>query len=322
MTPRLSTVAALVLFIAIGAGCHSSAPRVAPPPPTAHWTGDLAPAPAPPGDSDVVAVVNGDRIFAADVASQMSATGQTAERALAELVDAQLLAQEAMRRGLADDPEVVEARQRESVRLLLRRVFEPSFDGPEDIPEDEVESVANLPEIKPHYEHPEYHTVVFARAKLPPKAPADAEAAAKVKAEQMAAILVAARPASKEAFLKVVADHPELGVSGEPRPFSTSSTGPAHPTFAKAAMALAKIGDLSPPVRTPWGWDILFLDSVIAAKHTPKDVMEADIRKNWFEPARKRAFDRFTDGLLAQHKIVKNEAALDAVQVDALVGLP
>ena len=68
--------------------------------------------------------------------------------------------------------------------------------------------------------------------------------------------------------------------------------------------------------------DILFLDSILLAKHTPKDERDADIRKNYYEQGKKRAFERFVDGLVVQHKVTKNEAALDAVQVDALVGLP
>ena len=65
-----------------------------------HYAGPMNPA----RDSEVVASVNGERIYAVDVARQMAARGQTAEQAVAELVSAELLAQEAFRRGLADDP--------------------------------------------------------------------------------------------------------------------------------------------------------------------------------------------------------------------------
>src|SRR5262249_35093833 len=124
-------------------------------PPKPHWSGSLAP--EPETGADVVAEVNGDKIYAADVAIQAAAAHQTPAEALAELVDAQLLAQEAFRRGLADDPDVQEARERESVRQLLKRGFEPSFSKPGDIPIDEVRQVYEHPDIKPRYEHEEYH---------------------------------------------------------------------------------------------------------------------------------------------------------------------
>src|SRR5215468_7545460 len=184
--------AAAVLLIA---ACSSSAPHpTAPAKP--HWSGSLSP--EPETGAEVVAEVNGDKIYAADVAIQAAAAKQTPTEALAELVDAQLLAQEAFRRGLADDPEVEEARERESVRRLLRRGFEPSFSKPGDIPIDEVRQVYEHPEIKPRYEHEEYHTVVYVRAPARGKLPADEEAAAKEHIEKAYATLSAAKPATKE----------------------------------------------------------------------------------------------------------------------------
>jgi len=316
--------ALLALFLG---ACSSGAPPAAlPASRAAHWSGSLAPAPPPDAGSEastVVAVVNGDPIYVADVAVQAQATGRTVGEALDELVAAQLFAQEAVRRGLADDPDVTRVRERESVRRLLTRFFEPSFDGPEDIPMDEVEAVYNHPDVKPHYEHEEFHSVVYVRYQLKAKAPAEDEQAGKVGAEKMHAILVAAKPKDEDEFYEVAKGHPELGVTvSVQKPFTTSINGPAHPAFARVAMALKKIGEISQPVRTPWGWDILFLVSIVPEKHTPRSEWEPDLRQHWFEPARKRAFEEFVSGLLAGHQIVKNEAALEAVQVDSLVGIP
>ena len=307
---------AAVLLIA---ACSSSAPHpTAPAKP--HWSGSLSP--EPETGAEVVAEVNGDKIYAADVALQAAAAHQTPAEALAELVDAQLLAQEAFRRGLADDAEVEEARERESVRQLLGRGFEPSFSKPGDIPLEEVRQVYEHPDIKPRYEHEEYHTVVYVRAPAKGKVTPEAENAAREHAEKAHAILGAAKPSTKEDFLAIVKDHPELALKTDGKPFSTSIHGPAQRDFARAAMALNKPGEMSAPVRTPWGFDVLFLVEILPEKHTPWPEAEADIREHWFEPARKRAFERFVEKLLAGHKIVKNEAALEEVQVNSLVGLP
>lgn len=307
------------LALILLAACSSSAPHpTAPAKP--HWSGSLSP--EPETGAEVVAEVNGDKIYAADVAVQAAAAHQTPAEALAELIDAQLLAEEAFRRGFADDPEVEEARERESVRMLLKRGFEPSFSKPGDIPIDEVRQVFEHPDIKPRYEHEEYHTVVYVRAPAKQKVPAEEEQAAKDHAEKAYAILAAAKPATKEAFLQIIQDHPELALKTDGKPFSTTIHGPAQLDFARAAMALRKVGELSPPTRTPWGFDVLYLVEILPEKHTPWPEVEADIREHWFEPARKRAFERFVEKLLAGHKIVKNEAALEEVQVNSLVGLP
>jgi len=126
--------AALLVLFGVACGAKEAhAPAV---PPGETWRGSLSPPPAT--GAEVVATVNGESIYAADVARVMAARGLDRAAALDELVVQELLAVEARRRGLADDPEVVDTRRRERVRAMLRRDFEPSFDGPEDIPADEI----------------------------------------------------------------------------------------------------------------------------------------------------------------------------------------
>jgi hypothetical protein len=309
---------ALALFLC---ACSSAAP---PPPPAAatrgeRWAGSLSPPPAT--GAEIVAEVNGDRIYRADVETQMQATGQGRDQALGELIDALLFSQEALRRGLADDDQVREARERESVRLLLERDFEAGFARPEDIPADEVDKVFHLPEVHDHYEHPELHVCAYLRAPVARNA-SDAEVElARQHAEAAYALLTAHPPANRDELWDFVPAHPELALRTERGTIATTATGPAHKTFAVPAMALTHPGELSHPVRTLWGWDLIYLDSIVPALHTPPAERDADIRKHWFPESRKRAFERWVGALMAPHQVTMNPPALDAVTVDALVGL-
>src|SRR5207249_2135135 len=121
---------------------------------------------APRETGEVVATVDGTPIYAADVGRQMGARGQTAARALDELVGAELLAAAARRRGLVDDPEVIDARKRERVRAFLRREFEPTFKGPEDVPQQEVDEIYAMPAMRDYFDHGEYHRVAYVRVEV------------------------------------------------------------------------------------------------------------------------------------------------------------
>jgi hypothetical protein len=307
-----AVVAALVL-----AAC---APPAAPPPSapaTAHWVGSLSPPPAP--GAEVVATVNGAAIYVADVELQARAAGQTPAQALDELVGAMLLAEVARGRGLADDPDVADARRRAEVRALLARAFEPSFAGPEAVPQEEVDALYRRDEIRGYYDHEEYHACAWIRVKLAATATPDEDERAHERALQIWAAVVAAQPRTKEAFYAAAKPFGAAASS----PFSTTREhGPAAREFAAACFSVDRPGGIAAPARTEWGWDVLYLDDILAERHASRAEAEADIRRNRFEAARRSAFKRWVDQLAAGHRIVKNEQRLETVQVDSLVGLP
>lgn len=305
------------------AACSSRPSTTMQPNTAEHWAGSLAPAPRP--NSPMVAIVAGDPIYATDVELQMRATHQTSAQALEELIHGQLLAQEAFRRGLADDTDAVEARKRESVRLLLAREFEPTFSGPEAIADEHVQAILRLPNIRKYYDHDEYRRIDWTRVEVATDAPIDEVARARERAQAVHVALVAARPRNQEEFFTALeAIAPALGaLKSRGQHIVTAWNGPAVAAFAKAAFELDRPGALSPPTRTQWGWDVLFFDAVeMPARHTPAAEAEADVRKNRFEPLRKEAFLRWLDSIVATHRIVVNDQYLDAVQVDSVVGLP
>ena len=48
---------------------------------------------------------------------------------------------------------------------------------------------------------------------------------------------------------------------------------------------------------------------------------EADIRKRRFDPERRNAFQRWVDRIVSAYEVQRNEALLEKVQVDSLIGL-
>jgi hypothetical protein len=282
------------VFLALLIACGHGERRPIDQPADERWSGDWSPAPADGGE--VVATVNGASIYAGDVVSQARAESQTAEQALATLIDAELLAQEARRRGLTDAPEVVDARKRVRVRRFVDKVFLPTFEVPDDVPAADVERAYASPEAKAFYDHPEWRTVAWARAPVALHAAPEADAAARSLARGFADLARAAK----------VTTTAELGAlallwarlpSGE---FDTSQHGPAVPEFARAAFDLAAIGDVGEPVRTRWGWDVLLLLSINPERHAARADALADIRARLFDKFRLVGFVRWADGFVAR----------------------
>jgi hypothetical protein len=100
----------------------------------------LTGAPAPADPASVVATVNGVPITEAALAAHARATGLSVEAALDDLVATELLAARALERGLAADPDVVEAGRRAMVRRWLDLEFAPTV-APDRIPESDLRAV-------------------------------------------------------------------------------------------------------------------------------------------------------------------------------------
>ena len=267
-----------------------------------------------PGD-EVVAEVDGRPIWAADVAAQMRATGQDARAALDALIDQELLAEEARRRGYLADAEVVEAGRRARVRRLLDAVFAPSFDGPEDIPLEAVERVWRHPMVQLHYDHPLTHNVRYVRLEVAAGAPAADDARARALAEKVYTAALAEKPATADDFVRLA-----QRVTGLPVPGRTQNVWPNSglvPEFVAAAFSVKAPGDVSRPTRTKWGWDVLYLDSVIPERHTPFAEAAPEIRRQRFEPERAAAFLRWSDTLVRRARIVRDDTWLARIAVDA-----
>ena len=320
-------VAPLLVLCTAAPGCHRGGKAPSAPATAAdeRFTGSLS---APPSaGSEVVAEVNGDPIYADDVRVQAAGRDISAHQALDELIAVQLLAQEAQRRGLADAPEIVEVRRRERVRRLIDTVFLPTMDGPDKVPEALVERAWQTPEIRSYYDHDVGHRCAFVRVIAPAKATPDVDGAARAAAQQLLAVAQAAHPATGESFLALMASTAQArGFKIEKSTFvAVDNAANVDPAFTAAAFSLHARGDISALTRTPWGWDILFLDEILPARHVPREVDAVEIREHLFPDAQKDAFLAWLSSLPAAQRVQLQpsvSALLEQIAVDSPVGLP
>ena len=285
----------LLALVPSSGACSADEATIAPAAIDERWRGPLS-ARAPVG-AVVVATVDGVPIHDLDVNRHGSARRLDAKAALAELIDLELLAGEAQRRGLADAPEVIEARRRERVRRVVEHDFEAGYDGPEDVPEAEVARVWADPVMRQYFQHDVYHEVTYVR--LPVDKGKDDQHARGVAIAVRAAV-VAATAHTRDRYVEVaLAEALRHGITAEYGDFSTTRHRRAVEEFAIAAFSIDEVGEVSEPARTPWGWDLVLLRAIIPERRTPEAEARREIRKNLFADSRRAAFLRFTGRLVA-----------------------
>jgi hypothetical protein len=258
----------------------------------------------------VVARVNGQPITAARVAAHAGALGFDRRKSLDDLIAFELLADEAVRRGHLDDPEVEETRRRESVRRFLKLEFEGKH-GPEVIPEQEVR--VQFERNRFHFDHPELSavmSVVFRAARG--KATPEEEARAQGLAVELAARLRASHPkdaAEARAFVET-----NYGRERTLRidQFNTYPGAPADPDWLKEALKLRVAGDISPPVRSAFGWHVIYLAALRPALHVPEAEALAIVRREFHPTWQRSAYERFVEEIAARHATVTHRDLLGA----------
>lgn len=261
--------------------------------------------PPPRPGAVVIAEVNGEAIYEEDVVRQARARGLTAREALEELVAAELLAQEARRRGLAADPDVLEAGKRERVRLIADREFAPTFDGPEDVPDALVDQAWRNVNVRFNYHHERYQEVVYLHADAQ-NVPPEEDARIRAGMEELARRLRAKGPATKEEFgERGVAIARELGLEVKAMQYSTTRKGRAVEEFAAAAFSIQEIGGMAGPIRTAWGYDILYLYNVIPERKLTKAEAAPEIKQALFEDARRAAFVKWAEDHVLRARVVR-----------------
>jgi|GEM_PF-2641804 len=262
----------------------------------------------------VVAQVNGTPVYADCVAAQVEyGRAETREQALQQCIDFELLAQEAQRRGFATGRALVELRKREAVRTFIEKDFAPTFSSPKDVPEDELRKAYER--TKPRYVHPEFRRVTFVRAlyakNTPFGSPADIAARTRInkiyqalKGPRVFAWRVPRYDLEMEQLQFIArreigeADQQHLYIPPQGA-FSFKRWGPVHESFRKPAFEIPREHMISPPVRTPWGWDIILLLNIIPPKNDSFEDAKPDLQKFLFANARGRAFLRWAEQFIS-----------------------
>jgi PPIC-type PPIASE domain len=278
MSARLATLALVVAF-----GCSHETSN----------GGAAAPLVAQSSD-DVVATVDGRPIYAGAVAMQAQARGVDRKTALADLVDAEVLAGEAARRGLDQDLHVRDETKGALVRRYLNLGFEAQV-TPADVPDPLVHR--EYQRRLAYLNHDVYADVWHILVRVPKGASAEDKAEARARAHALAA---RAKGMSLAEFQKLGHDE---GLTTEE--VVTARNGWVERPFSEAAFAqLKKPGDTSTSdVETSYGYHVLYLVKWIPATHTSLSEAAPKIREGVFPEFQKHAFEKFVDDAMGRYHI-------------------
>jgi peptidyl-prolyl cis-trans isomerase C len=208
---------------------------------------------------------------------------------VATLVRFELLAREAERRGLGDDPEVREATAQAAVQQMIRRDFDERITV-ESIPQSDVQAYYDA--------HPDE----FSRPEVRRVSHIVLESE-----RQARELLAQARAADARGFRALAQERsidPDTRQrGGDLRYFDDQGVSPnsADPAVAapivRAAFALQSVGDVADPVEVDGRWSIVKLTGIRPAEHRSIEAAGQGIRLRLWRQARQDALERFVEEL-------------------------
>ena len=216
------------------------------------------------GSGDVVvATVNGRPVWGSCVSVQHS---------LDQCIGFELMAQTAEQRGLAVDPEVVQATHTAMVSRLVADQYEARQFTPAELGSVWTDLVEKR---RYQWDHDEVRASHYIRVPAEKVTP-EQDAAAHALADQIAAA-AAQQTGWIPSMLDELADKIAAG-----RPIEKSNVSFKLPRqlvepYAKALFALPEVGRTSPAVRTQWGWDIVLYTQVLPAVHPTEAELEKEV---------------------------------------------
>ncbi|HVV86574.1 MAG TPA: hypothetical protein VHE35_26130 [Kofleriaceae bacterium] len=245
----------------------------------------LAPAASP--DDVVVARVNGRPVWGSCVAAQARGRHVDARTALGDCVDLELGAQEAERRGLDEDPDVLEQAQQAMVARFVDRDFTAVYQKPSDLPSSFVDPIMKRNEWRLHRD--EYRGSFYARVEADEKE-VPRGSAADQEAERIAQAAYARLAGRHDLFRGDV----EAALRAAAGPTVKLDFADFKPTtgdnvqhyYRDALFALHTIGEVSPPTRGPYGWDLVLWTTRLE----PLDQTRDDVLAQLWKPMRQRFF--------------------------------
>jgi hypothetical protein len=218
-----------------------------------------------------------------------------------ELLEFELLAAEADRRGLADDAAVRRAVNEVMVQRLLITDFEPTWTA-ESLPVDMVRE--SYRKNRGFFVRPEIRDGDHLLATLDDKRPTDPEVDAGCRAllEKIRAELLTAPVPNREAFRARVdqyqAEAKALGITlrAEKLPFFALK-GRMLPAFSEAMFALDAPGQLTAVFPTQFGWHLGRVETIKPALNRSFEEAEAELRKKITPEVRPHKFRQRTEEL-------------------------
>lgn len=227
----------------------------------------------------------------------------------------ELLAREALARGLQDDPEVLASFKRALVNRLMRQQLEQT---PVTITEAEVaEAYARE---KESFSRPAQVRLshIFLAA---PRGDAAQVAAARARAEALMKQVRALPPGDFGAFGKLAREQSEepctQPLDGDMRFLSDEALARTYGSeVLDAARGLKESGDVAGPVQTEQGFHLLKLNGRLAAVNLSLEEAREQLTARLRGTKQTRAWADFLEGLAQRQQLSIDEAALARVPVD------
>jgi peptidyl-prolyl cis-trans isomerase C len=223
------------------------------------------------------------------------------------LVRFELLAQEAVRQGLANDPEVVDAAKRVMVQLLLKKEVEGDASQVTDAQVAEYYQAHLSDYVKPAMTRLSH--IFFTKEH-------------RAQAEAVLAQVKALAPLDYAGFAKLAREHSEdprsKEIDGDLRFLTDEELANRYgEAMVKAAAALVKVGDVaSDLVETDKGFHIVKLQGRQVALNLSLEQARPSIQQVLLNEMKQDRFRALLDRLKAQSKFELNESALAAIVID------
>jgi hypothetical protein len=245
------------------------------------------------GDS-VVAHVEGRPVMASCVAAQAAHDHVSADAALAQCIDFELLARAAERAGKATDHEVVLATKTALASRAVELGYEDVFAKPSDFGSAWAKATDRTSKQSPlwQFEHDEYRASTYVRIPVPDGASADVDAAAHALADRIADAVKEERGMYGADFVaRAKQITPLEGCTREATKPCWQDVTPYREIaldngYAAALFKLPEVGRASRAVRSKWGWDVIVLTDIVPAATPSEAELEADllpiVRRGYF----------------------------------------
>ena len=253
----------------------------------------------------VVAAVDGHPIPLERLQRAVEAVGAAADprAVLDDLVTLEVLAREAERQGLAEDPEVRKEARRRAVQRLIEDEFERGT-ATGDIPEEDLRR--SYQENHAFYNNPDVMLVSHLLVPVKGDAPAEKKEEARALAGELRAGVLALEDPTGAALHELAQRHESRwkGLRAENLNW-VSRESPLVEEFLDAVFALEADGDVSAPVRTLYGWHVIVREEFEEERSQPFETVVEDVRSRMYPAWRRHRFLRWVDARAAELALVE-----------------
>jgi hypothetical protein len=237
---------AWVLILAACGGSTQQPPPMPSGPPAPMVAGGLG------SDDVVVATVNGRPVWGSCVEAQ---------RSLDDCIGFELMAQEAEKRGLASDPDVVLGTRTAMVSRLVEKEYEAKYTHPSDFG-DVWDRLVEKQRYR--WDHPEVRASFYVRV----ADQATAEKIADAAANQTGWMSPMLYDLAKQITGKDDVEHADV-------PPKLARQLEDH--YGAALYAIPAIGRTSPATHTQWGWDVILWTDALPETHLTQQQLLAEV---------------------------------------------